>query len=97
MNAYVNKEDYFDKYFQMDTILIIFFYKYIILVLNSEDNERHRHLRRTDRSSPNCKRGILMPALAANSDVYSILTIDFAIFSNCVNFKLIRLSTHQGD
>ena len=35
MDAYVNKEDYFDKYFQMDTILIIFFYKYIILVLNS--------------------------------------------------------------
>ena len=31
----MDKEDYFDKYFQMDTILIIFFYKYIILVLNS--------------------------------------------------------------
>ena len=31
MDAYVDKEDYFDKYFQMDTILIIFFYKYIIL------------------------------------------------------------------
>ena len=32
----MDKKDYFDKYFQMDTILIIFFYKYIILVLNSE-------------------------------------------------------------
>ena len=35
MDAYVDKEDYFDKYFQMDTILIFFFYKYITLVLNS--------------------------------------------------------------
>ena len=32
----MDKEDYFDKYFQMDTILIIFFYKYIILILNSQ-------------------------------------------------------------
>ena len=35
MDAYLDKENYFDKYFQMDTILIIFFYKYIILFLNS--------------------------------------------------------------
>ena len=35
MNAYVDTKDKFDKYFEMGTILTIFFNQWIILDLNS--------------------------------------------------------------
>ena len=35
INDYVDRKYYFDKYFEMTTILIIFFYQWIILDLNS--------------------------------------------------------------
>ena len=31
----MNTKDYFDKYFEIGTILTFFFYKWIIMVLNS--------------------------------------------------------------
>ena len=56
MNAYVNIKDYFDKYFEMGTIPTIFFYKMIILVLNSYDDERVvQYLSLCDTSNPEDK------------------------------------------